>query len=146
MRSYRRGYGLRRASFAGIAVAGLLAFAGAAWLYGEGIQGAGGQTDNGTSAFDGPAARGEATGGPGLTGELTPSGPTDTTGAGRTAGSTGGQDAFAMSVDIAESFSSLTKQQQARIMRRCKDVIARPGEADPNQLAICQRLAATTRR
>lgn len=146
MRSHRRGFGVRRAIYAGIVVAGLLAVAGAAWLYGEGTQGAGGQAGNGTSAVHDTASRGKATGGPGLTGELTPSGPTDTTGAGRTAGSTGGQDAFAMSGDIAESFSSLTKQQQARILRRCKDVIARPGEADPNQLAICQRLAATTRR
>jgi hypothetical protein len=48
--------------------------------------------------------------------------------------------------DVTESFGSLTKQQQARVMQRCKDVIAKPGEADPNQLALCQTLAAMVRR
>lgn len=98
------------------------------------------------------AMRGEATGGLGLTSEPSPAAAAGTKSRGGPAGTRpsawiGGQDAFAMSaLDITESFDSLTKQQQARIMRRCKDVIAKPGEADPNQLALCQTLTAMTRR
>lgn len=78
------------------------------------------------------AVRGEATGGGGLNSDPTP---------------TDGRNAFAMSSsEVAESFSSLSQQQQARVMQRCRDMIAKPNQADPNQLALCQTLAAMVKR
>ena len=47
--------------------------------------------------------------------------------------------------DVVESFSSLSQQQQARVLRRCKDVMARPAEAEPNHLTLCQFLATLKR-
>jgi hypothetical protein len=80
------------------------------------------------------AMRGEATGGLGLTSQR-------------------GAESFASSdptyswnaSEFVESFSSLSQQQQARVLRRCKDVMAKPAEADPNHLTLCQ-LLATLRR
>jgi hypothetical protein len=72
------------------------------------------------------------------------------TASGSTSGGTGftaGQGAFGMETSgVRESFESLTKAQQARVMQRCKDVIASPAQADPNQLALCQTLAAMAKR
>jgi hypothetical protein len=46
---------------------------------------------------------------------------------------------------ISSAFETLSRPQQARVMQRCKDVVARPAQADPNQLAICQTLLAMAR-
>jgi hypothetical protein len=62
-------------------------------------------------------------------------------------GFTGAQGAFGMDTSgVRESFESLTKAQQARVMQRCKDVIANPAQSDVNQLALCQTLVATAKR
>ena len=44
--------------------------------------------------------------------------------------------------DISAAFETLSRPQQARVLQRCKDVVARPAQADPNQLTICQMLLA----
>jgi hypothetical protein len=62
-------------------------------------------------------------------------------------GFSGGHAAFGMDTSgVRESFESLTKAQQARVMQRCKDVIANPAQANTNQLALCQTLVATAKR
>ena len=81
-----------------------------------------------------PASRGEATGGLGL---ILPRGA-------ESFASSGPLSSWS-ATDVAESFSSLSQQQQARVLRRCKDVMARPTEAEPNHLTLCQ-LLATLRR
>ena len=48
--------------------------------------------------------------------------------------------------DISSAFETLSRPQQARVMQRCKDVVARPALVDPNQLTICQMLLAMARR
>jgi hypothetical protein len=165
MRLYQLRYDVGRALRGCIVVLGLVALTGPSALSrdgGGGSQGGGeasasvgaredGKAGTGVGASHGAAAmRGEATGGLGLTRD--PATATGTSGVsrhGRAAPRTGtrGEGAFAMSPsDVTESFGSLTKQQQARVMQRCKDVIAKPGEADPNQLALCQTLAAISKR
>ena len=53
----------------------------------------------------------------------------------------GGREALAMeSSGVSSAFDSLSRRQQARVMQRCRDVIARPAQADANQLTICQTL------
>jgi hypothetical protein len=53
----------------------------------------------------------------------------------------GGPDAFAMQDSgISAAFDSLSRQQQARVMQRCRDVLARPAQAEASQLSICQTL------
>jgi hypothetical protein len=132
----------------GIVVLGLVALAGPSALSRDGE----GDSDEKAGASHSAALRGEATGGLGLTSEPSRAAATGTDGLGAPGGSGAGtarrgEGAFAMSpTDVTESFGSLTKQQQARVMQRCKDVIAKPGEADPNQLALCQTLAAMVRR
>ena len=44
--------------------------------------------------------------------------------------------------DISSAFETLSRPQQARVMQRCKEVVARPALADQNQLTICQVLLA----
>ena len=131
MRANGRGYDAVRVWCAGIIVVGLVALAVPSALSRD--RGAGETTASGgpvgseVGASQG-AVRGEATGGLGLTGDPARA---------------DGENAFAMSnSDVAESFSSLSQQQQARIMQRCRDLIAKPNQADPNQLALCQTLAA----
>lgn len=59
----------------------------------------------------------------------------------------GGHEAFAMeSAGISAAFDSLSRMQQARVMQRCKDLVARPAQADASQLAICETLMAMTKR
>jgi hypothetical protein len=42
---------------------------------------------------------------------------------------------------IAATFESLSRQQQDRVMQRCKDVLAAPAHAvDANQVSLCQTL------
>ena len=48
--------------------------------------------------------------------------------------------------DISSAFETLSRPQQARVMQRCKDVVARPAQADANQLTICQMLLAMAKR
>ena len=48
--------------------------------------------------------------------------------------------------DISSAFETLSRPQQARVMQRCKDLVARPALVDPNQLTICQMLLAMARR
>ena len=48
--------------------------------------------------------------------------------------------------DISAAFETLSRPQQARVLQRCKDVVARPAQADPNQLTICQMLLAMAKR
>ena len=50
-------------------------------------------------------------------------------------GGTGGSD-------IPSAFETLSRAQQARVMQRCKEVVARPALAEQNQLTICQVLLA----
>lgn len=55
----------------------------------------------------------------------------------------GGHEALAMQGSgISATFDSLSRQQQARVMQRCRDVLARPAQADASQLTICQTLMA----
>lgn len=59
----------------------------------------------------------------------------------------GGHEAFAMEgADISATFDSLSRKQQARVMQRCRDVLARPAQADADHLTICQALMAITKR
>jgi hypothetical protein len=44
--------------------------------------------------------------------------------------------------DISSAFETLSRPQQARVMQRCKEVVARPALVDQNQLTICQVLLA----
>jgi hypothetical protein len=48
--------------------------------------------------------------------------------------------------DIWSAFETLSGPQQARVMQRCKELVARPALADPNQLTICQTLMAMAAR
>ncbi len=48
--------------------------------------------------------------------------------------------------DVTESFGSLSQQEQARVLRRCRAVVEKPAEAEPNHLTFCQILAAIVRR
>ena len=48
--------------------------------------------------------------------------------------------------DISSAFQTLSRPQQARVLQRCKDVVARPALVDPNQLTICQMLLAMAKR
>ena len=48
--------------------------------------------------------------------------------------------------DICLCFRDPVPPQQARVMQRCKEVVARPALADPNQLTICQTLMAMAKR
>jgi hypothetical protein len=65
-----------------------------------------------------------------------------------------GSDAFASggssygwnAEDVTESFGSLSQQEQARVLRRCRAVVEKPAEAEPNHLTFCQILAAIVRR
>ena len=53
----------------------------------------------------------------------------------------GGHEALAMeSSGISSAFDALSRRQQARVMQRCRDVMARPAQADANQLTVCQTL------
>jgi hypothetical protein len=59
----------------------------------------------------------------------------------------GGHEAWAMeSEGVSAAFDSLSRQEQGRVMQRCKDLVARPAQADASQLAICETLMAMTRR
>jgi hypothetical protein len=59
----------------------------------------------------------------------------------------GGRQSFAMeSPDISAAFDSLSRPQQARVMQRCKDIVARPAQADASQLVICETLMAMSKR
>ena len=45
----------------------------------------------------------------------------------------GGHEALAMeSSGVSSAFDALSRRQQARVMQRCKDVMARPAQADAN--------------
>ena len=128
MPSLRREYHARRALGAAVMALGLAALAGPSALSGDADGGKGGVP--GVASSPDAAVRGEATGGLGLTGEPAR-----------------GESAFAMSAtDVTESFFSLTQQQQARVMQRCREVIAKPAQSDPNHIAVCQTLAAATKR
>jgi hypothetical protein len=48
--------------------------------------------------------------------------------------------------DVWSAFETLSRPQQARVMQRCKEVVARPALAEPNQLTICQTLMAMAGR
>lgn len=61
------------------------------------------------------------------------------------AGASSGQGAREGS-DIWSAFETLTRPQQARVMQRCKEMVARPALADPNHLTICQTLMAMAGR
>jgi hypothetical protein len=68
-------------------------------------------------------------------------------GGGGLGGILGGHEAFAMeSSDISVAFDSLSRQEQARVMQRCKDVVANPAQAEASQLAICETLMAMSKR
>jgi hypothetical protein len=59
----------------------------------------------------------------------------------------GGHESFAMEgPDISAAFDSLSRPQQARVLQRCKDIVARPAQADASQLAICGTLMAMSKR
>jgi hypothetical protein len=47
---------------------------------------------------------------------------------------------------VAATFESLSRQQQVRVMQRCKEVLAAPAEADANQISLCQTLNLTAGR
>ena len=47
--------------------------------------------------------------------------------------------------DVSTVFETLSRPQQARVMQRCKELVARPALADQNQLTICQVLLAMTK-
>jgi hypothetical protein len=48
--------------------------------------------------------------------------------------------------DISSAFETLSRPQQARVLQRCKDVVARPALVDQNQLTICQMLLAMAKQ
>ncbi|MEA2985226.1 MAG: hypothetical protein QOD94_1480 [Alphaproteobacteria bacterium] len=48
--------------------------------------------------------------------------------------------------DISSAFQTLSRPQQARVLQRCKDVVARPALVDPNQLTVCQMLLAMAKQ
>jgi hypothetical protein len=53
----------------------------------------------------------------------------------------GGHEALAMEGSgISAAFGALSRLQQARVMQRCRDVMARPAQAEASQLTICQTL------
>ena len=60
-------------------------------------------------------------------------------------GTIGGQGGTEGS-DISSAFQTLSRPQQARVLQRCKDVVARPALVDPNQLTVCQMLLAMAKR
>ena len=69
------------------------------------------------------------------------------TGAGAGGSAGAGAAAFGLSGSgVAGSFAALSNVQQARVMQRCKDVLARPKQADPNQLALCKTLMSLAKK
>jgi hypothetical protein len=97
---------------------------------GSGGVGAGAGAGVGGVGGAGAAAGGSspaAGGGPGVGGP-------DPSGGGATDGSS-----------ISAAFETLSAPQQARVMQRCKDVVARPELSDPTQLTICRTLMTMAR-
>jgi hypothetical protein len=53
----------------------------------------------------------------------------------------GGREALAMQGSgVSAAFDALSRLQQARVMQRCRDVLARPAKAEASHLTICETL------
>jgi hypothetical protein len=53
----------------------------------------------------------------------------------------GGREALAMQGSgVSAAFGALSRLKQARVMQRCRDVLARPAQAEASQLTICETL------
>jgi hypothetical protein len=53
----------------------------------------------------------------------------------------GGREALAMQGSgVSAAFDALSRLKQARVMQRCRDILARPAQAEASQLTICETL------
>lgn len=110
---------------------------------GPGVTSGGGTGATTDGAGNGPPAK--ADGRAGLGGGAD-NGPGTGGGSGNGSGASGAGQGNTNKSNVVGSFQSLSQPQQARVMQRCKDVLAAPRKAEPSQLALCNTLDAMARR